>query len=159
MSELYTIMCRLAKNIQDSLAEANNVAEETISSMRTVRSFANELNEAARYKSKLKIVYKYQMQESFVYGAFTIISKLVENVTVVASLFYGGYLVMNHELTPGHLISYIFYWISLDECFESIGDVFTGMMQAVGAAEKVLEIIHREPKINHNSGLLTELLK
>ena len=40
---------KLAEHIQDSLAYANESAEEVVSSMRTVRSFATETNEIDRY--------------------------------------------------------------------------------------------------------------
>ena len=81
-----------------------------------------------------------------------IVIQSIDNFLVTITLLYGGYLVINHELSPGNLISYMFYWIALGECLDSIGDVYTGMMQAVGAAEKVFRIIYRKPKINHFSG-------
>ena len=34
----------------------------------------------------------------------------------------------------------------------AMGSVFSSLMQAVGAAEKVFELIDREPKIDHKSG-------
>ena len=120
--------------------------------MRTVRSFSNEENECIHYNSKLKTVFKYQVQESIVYGVFSIIINFIDNFLVTVTLLYGGFLVINKELSPGNLISYMFYWIALGECLNAIGDVYTGMMQAVGAAEKVFRIIHRKPKIDNHSG-------
>ena len=149
----YLSPLRVAKQIQDSLALANNVAEEVITSMRTVRSFSNEKNESTHYNTKLKTVFKYQVQEAIIYGVFSIIINCIDNFLVTVTLLYGGFLVINKELSPGNLISYMFYWIALGECLNSIGDVYTGMMQAVGAAEKVFRIIHREPKIDHHSGV------
>ena len=40
---------RLSREVQDALAEASEVAEETISGIRTVRSFTQEEQEVARY--------------------------------------------------------------------------------------------------------------
>ena len=67
---LYLCLQSLAKRVQDSLAEANEVAEETCSSMRTVRSFANELTEGARYAAKLGITYKLKVKEAFAYAGY-----------------------------------------------------------------------------------------
>ena len=36
--------------------------------------------------------------------------------------------------------------------FQSIAWTFTGLMQAVGASEKVFEFIDRKPEIKHDSG-------
>ncbi len=56
--------------MRDSLARANEVAEEACSSMRTVRSFANETNESQRYIEKLQVTYKLKVKESFAYAGF-----------------------------------------------------------------------------------------
>ncbi len=56
--------------MRDSLARANEVAEEACSSMRTVRSFANEQNEAASYVSKLRVTYRLKLKEAAAYAGF-----------------------------------------------------------------------------------------
>ena len=56
--------------MQDSLARANEVAEETCSSMRTVRSFANEPVETARYAEKLVVTRKLKVKEAFAYAGY-----------------------------------------------------------------------------------------
>ena len=120
--------------------------------MRTVRSFSNERNESRHYDNKLKTVFKYQVREAVIYGLFSILVNMIDNLLVTVTLLYGGFLVINKDLSPGNLISYMFYWIALGECLNEIGDVYSGMMQAVGAAEKVFRIIYRVPKIDHHSG-------
>ena len=45
-------MRRLARDVQDALAGAGEVAEESIAGLRTVRSFAAEKNEAERYGAR-----------------------------------------------------------------------------------------------------------
>lgn len=58
---------KLSKEVQNALAKANNTAEETISAMKTVRSFANEETEANVYWQKLQQVYKLNKRESMAY--------------------------------------------------------------------------------------------
>lgn len=53
--------------MQSALAKANNTAEETISAMKTVRSFANEETEANVYWQKLQQVYKLNKREAMAY--------------------------------------------------------------------------------------------
>lgn len=53
--------------MQSALAKANNTAEETISAMKTVRSFANEEAEANVYWQKLQQVYKLNKREALAY--------------------------------------------------------------------------------------------
>ncbi|EAW98359.1 ATP-binding cassette, sub-family B (MDR/TAP), member 9, isoform CRA_g [Homo sapiens] len=58
---------RLSKEVQNALARASNTAEETISAMKTVRSFANEEEEAEVYLRKLQQVYKLNRKEAAAY--------------------------------------------------------------------------------------------
>ena len=50
-------MKTLRKKFQDKLAEANSVAEETISNMRTVRSFSNERKRGVLYDKDIDFTY------------------------------------------------------------------------------------------------------
>uniref|UniRef100_A0A8C3PEQ6 ABC-type oligopeptide transporter ABCB9 n=1 Tax=Chrysemys picta bellii TaxID=8478 RepID=A0A8C3PEQ6_CHRPI len=58
---------KLSKEVQNALAKANNTAEETISDMKTVRSFASEDMEANVYWEKLQQVYKLNRKEALAY--------------------------------------------------------------------------------------------
>lgn len=53
--------------MQNALARASTTAEETISAMKTVRSFANEEAEAEVYAQKLQQVYKLNRKEAAAY--------------------------------------------------------------------------------------------
>ncbi|MEE6513016.1 hypothetical protein FKM82_020437 [Ascaphus truei] len=58
----------LAVRVQESLSKANQVAEETFSNMKTVRSFANEEGEYRRYERKLQDTYQLNKMEAMSYG-------------------------------------------------------------------------------------------
>ena len=60
----------LQKKVQDTLAAANSVAEEACSTMRTVRSFANEFQEAICYREKLQKTYGVKRKEAIAYAGY-----------------------------------------------------------------------------------------
>ncbi|WAR01939.1 ABCB9-like protein [Mya arenaria] len=123
----------LAEKVQNSLAEANNVAEEDCSTMRTVRSFANETGEVQRYADKLAETFKLNMRQGFMYSGYVVCSMWFELGLTVAVLYYGGHLVISGHLTGGTLISFILYQVQLGNCLN------------------VFEYIDRVPAI-HNQG-------
>ena len=67
-------------------------------------------------------------------------------VLVIGIVFYGGYLVRNGEMSSGKLVSFLLYLQSLSDAFSSIGWVFSSLTQAVGAADKVFELLNRKPR-------------
>lgn len=61
----------IAVLVQESLAKANQVATETFSNMKTVRSFANEDGETERYRERLEDTYSLNKKEALAYAAST----------------------------------------------------------------------------------------
>ncbi|KFW87943.1 ATP-binding cassette sub-family B member 9, partial [Phalacrocorax carbo] len=74
-------------------------------------------------------------------------------VVQVSILYYGGHLVISGQMTSGNLISFIIYEFVLGDCMESVGSVYSGLMQGVGAAEKVFEFIDRKPTMVNDGSL------
>lgn len=67
---IFLLLCfsqKLAKDVQTALAKANSIAEETISAIKTVRSFANEETEANAYSDKLQRLYCLYKNEAVAY--------------------------------------------------------------------------------------------
>lgn len=61
----------IAKDVQDSLAKANQVATETFSYMKTVKSFANEDGETEKYRLRLDDTYALNKKEALAYAGST----------------------------------------------------------------------------------------
>jgi ATP-binding cassette subfamily B (MDR/TAP) protein 9 len=61
----------------------------------------------------------------------------MEAIVDLTTLYYGGFLVIRGELSGGGLVSFLLYSLSLGQAIEEIGDVYTGLVDAVGAAAKV----------------------
>ncbi|XP_031572026.1 ATP-binding cassette sub-family B member 9-like [Actinia tenebrosa] len=145
---------KLSAAVQDSVAEANEVVAEVVSSMKTVRSFANEDGELNRYKEKNSKVFRLKVKEAICFGGYSWCTEILILAMEVIILFYGGHLVLSGELTGGNLVSFILYQLELSFCLEEVGDVYTGFMEALGAAQKVFKLIKREPKILNNGSVV-----
>ncbi|KAM4809866.1 ABC-type oligopeptide transporter ABCB9 [Rhinophrynus dorsalis] len=150
---------KLAKDVQTALAQANSTAEETISAMKTVRSFANEETEASVYRDKLQQVYTLYKKEAIAFTYYVWSTGFTQLVLQISILYYGGHLVISGQMTSGNLISFVIYEFLLGDCMESIGSVYGGLMQGVGAAEKVFEFIDRKPKMENNGTLTPDHLE
>jgi ABC-type multidrug transport system fused ATPase/permease subunit len=59
-------------------------------------------------------------------------------------VFYGGLLVRNGSLSIGDLVQFLLYLQSLSDGFASIGYIFSSLTQAVGAGDKIFELMQRK---------------
>uniref|UniRef100_A0A3Q0RXD2 ATP-binding cassette, sub-family B (MDR/TAP), member 9 n=1 Tax=Amphilophus citrinellus TaxID=61819 RepID=A0A3Q0RXD2_AMPCI len=121
----------LTKKVQTTLAEANKVAEETISAMKTVRSFANESGEADSYYTRLLAMFQLNKKQALAYACYMWSSC----VGIMRGLCV---------FSRSHSLYFIYH--STGCLFSSIASVYTGLMQGVGAAEKVFKYLDRKPK-------------
>ncbi|PRW60050.1 ATP-binding cassette sub-family B member 9 [Chlorella sorokiniana] len=145
---------RLSKKVQTELAEANSVAEEALSSMTTVKAHAAEDSTMAAYAARLLRFYHLQRREAIAYGLYMSTNTFLSAAVVAATLFYGGTLVLAGAMSAGALVSFMLFQQSLSSAFQALGDVFSALSAAVGAAEKVVELMKRPPAVPETGALV-----
>ncbi|WP_434391573.1 ABC transporter ATP-binding protein [Melittangium boletus] len=142
----------LSKEAQDALAAANEVAEESLSGVRTVRSFAAERHEVERYRSATERAYDVArrriMQSSYFLAGASSAGYLASAVV----LWYGGRLVLDGAMTVGNLTSFLIYSLMVAVALGSLADLWADFMRASGAAERVFELTDRVPAIPASGG-------
>ena len=136
---------KISKRTQKALAEATEVAEESLGGVRTIRAFAGEPFASADFSAKLgEFCRQNSIEARYVIG-YTFLYTFLPMVITVLVLWYGGMLVLHGSLNPGALVSFMLYQQQLTSCFGAIGDVFTSITTALGAADKVFELIDTKP--------------
>ncbi|VDO87295.1 unnamed protein product [Heligmosomoides polygyrus] len=149
----------LSERTQNAIAESNDVAEEVLSTMRTVRSFACENVEGDRFYVKLTKTLNVTKTKAIAYIGFLWVSELFQTFIIVAVLWYGGHLVLSGKMKSELLVSFLLYQMQLGDNLRQMGEVWTGLMQSVGASRKVFEYIDRVPSILHYGTAQPTLLK
>jgi len=137
----------MTKLMQKKLADGNSISEAALGSMSTVRALGAESTEMDEFQMSMDQYLSLNTRGAVAYlGYATAVTSCPQLVTAVV-LFYGGMLVMSDEdpMTSGQLVSFLLYLSSLSDAFNSIGFIFASLTQAVGAADKVFELIHRKP--------------
>jgi ABC transporter fused permease/ATP-binding protein len=135
----------LSRDVQDSLASASEVAEETIAGMRTVRSFASEPAEVKRYAGVVDKSFQISRRRAITGGLFVGGASLGGFIAIAAVLWYGGRLVLSGALSVGALTSFFIYSLVVAFSLGAVSDVWADFMKASGAASRIFEILDRKP--------------
>jgi len=141
-------MSKLAKAAQDALARANEAAEETIAGIRTVRSFAREEAEAARYGERIWDSFRVSRRRIRLMAVFVGVMTLAAFGSVSAVLWFGGRMVMGGSLTVGELASFILYTLIVAMSLSALADLWSDFARARGASERVFELMDRPPIVD-----------
>jgi ATP-binding cassette subfamily B protein len=143
----------LARRYQDALAEASHVAEESFSSIRTVRAYVAEASEADRFGAATGAAYQAARRRAMAAGIFIGGASAGVYGAAAAVLGYGGLLVSRGELSAGALTAFLVYTLLMAMSLGALADLWAEVMRSLGAAEKVLALIDRVPLMPLSGGL------
>lgn len=143
---------KLSREAQDTLAKANEVAEETISGIRTVRAFAREDREKQRYHQAIEESFVVARKRALAGGIFGGVVSFAAYSAIAIVLWYGGRLVIQQQMTLGQLTSFLLYTLIVAFSLGTLGSLWADFMRAVGAAERVFDLMERTSAIPTGQG-------
>lgn len=131
----------LSRQAQDKLAISNTIVEETLQGIASVKAFVNEAYEANRYAKILQDVVGIAVRGAKFRGVFASFIVFCLFGTFVGVIWYGSLLVSLHQIKVGDLTTFIMYSIFVGAAMGSFPDLYANLQKAVGASERVLEIL------------------
>jgi ABC transporter fused permease/ATP-binding protein len=143
---------RLARDVQDALAGAGEIAEESIAGIRTVRAFTAEPEEARRYGEAVGKALGLARKRILAGGTFMAVASFASYGAAALVIWYGGRLVLHGQMTPGQLTSFLVYTLIVAFSLGGLADLWADLMRATGAAERVFELLDRVPTIPPEGG-------
>jgi ATP-binding cassette subfamily B protein len=107
--------------MQDRIDDVNQVLREQIAGMRVVRAFVRERAERQRFGQANAELTATALTTGRLMAVMFPVVMLVQNLTGVAIVWFGGHLINSHQMSLGSLIAFIGY----------ITQVLMGLMQTV----------------------------
>lgn len=144
----------ISRELQDTLAASTSLAQEKISNIRTVRSFAMETREVEGYKKQMGEVLVKGEREAMVQAKFYGVTGMAGNMIVLTVLYYGGSLVTTNVLTVGNLASFVLYSAYVGIGLSGVSTFYGEMMKGLGASTRLWELTDREPLIPSAGGIV-----
>jgi ATP-binding cassette subfamily B protein len=141
-----------SRKVQAALAEANGVADEVLSGIRTVRAFAAERYEVGRYRHGLERAFELARERSRLSTAYVASTSFAGLAAAAVVLWYGSRLMLRGELSMGGLTSFLVYSTLVSMALSGLTDLWADLMRASGCAERVFEMLDRQPAMPSTGG-------
>jgi subfamily B ATP-binding cassette protein MsbA len=139
---------RLSTKVQDRLAEANSVLEETLSAIRIVQSFVREEYERARYRDRIQDSLKLAVRRAVASGGFIAFIILVVYSGIAVVLWFGSRMVIAGQMSAGDLIAFVLYTFFVGGAVGGMSELYGQFNQAIGATRRVFELLDTQPEIS-----------
>lgn len=141
---------------QDVLASASSNVEETINGIVTVQSFGREKHEEEKYASRhLEKLFSVQLRNANVISLFSSVVQFLVFSALVVVFWYGGVLIINNEITPGKLTTYVLYAVYMSASMIELGMHYTSLKELTGASRRVFEILDEQSDLK-DAGVLSK---
>lgn len=134
---------KYSKDFQAAIAEASVVADETISGVRTVKSFVQEPHEISRYGEALDTSFLSARSRARSIAEFMALAMAAGFAAICFVLWYGGREVILSNLSVGDLTQFLLYLLIVAIGVGSLGSLWGDIMAGIGATQRVFEIIER----------------
>ncbi|ANQ89114.1 TPA: ABC transporter ATP-binding protein [Staphylococcus pseudintermedius] len=141
------IMQKISTNTQTEIANFSGLLGRVLTEMRLVKVANTEKLELDKAHSNLKTIYNLGLKQAKIAAVVQPISGIIMLITIGIILGFGGMRIASGAISAGTLVAMIFYVLNLSIPLINISTLVTDYKKAVGASQRIYEILH-EPLEN-----------
>ncbi|MBH0172698.1 ABC transporter ATP-binding protein [Fictibacillus sp. 23RED33] len=129
------------RGIRKSMANLNTKVQENISGINTVKSLSREDFEINKFDTSNEDYKSQYLNTSHIWAKYFPVMELIGNLSVVLLLAYGGYLVIQGNLTAGELVAFFsLVWYIMGPIM-NLGFIMNTFSQSKASGERLLEVL------------------
>ena len=136
---------RFSKKAQDSIAESNNIILNAISGIKNVKIFVNEGFESVKYGRAVDEVKGLAIKSAIWRGLFAAFVILMMFGSVVWLIWQGMVMVQlgpeNGGISSSEFFKFLLLSVMIGASFGGVSSLFGNLQKAVGATERLIEIL------------------
>jgi ATP-binding cassette subfamily B protein len=135
------------QEVQQRIAELTADAEENISGVRVVKSFARESHQLKRFHHSVSRVFDQSMVATRLEATFNPAIGFLPQLGLAAVLLIGGESVIHHHLNLGQFTQFYLYLNMLIGPMRSLGVTLGLAQRATASGARIFQVLDRDPRI------------
>ena len=120
---------------------------EAFAGNRVVTSYNLHDYQSERFNKTLYDIFKLGIKMIKRTGMMSPMMHFIVSVGVAGVIWYGSYLIINNQLTPGGFFSFVTALLMLYQPVKSLGSNMTRVQMSIMAMERFFELSEREPLV------------
>lgn len=125
----------------------NNTVQENLTGIRVVKSFVRRAFENEKFHSAADSVRKSQVNAEKIVILNMPLMQIVAYSCIIASLWFGGRMIVAGDMLTGELVSFITYITQILMSLMMLSMVFISIIISRASITRVCEILNEEPEI------------
>jgi ATP-binding cassette subfamily B protein len=140
------------QEVQQRIAELTANAEENISGVRVVKSFAREPLQLERFRHSVSRVFDQAMTATRLEARYNPMIGFLPQLGLAAVLLVGGRSVIHAHLSLGQFSAFYFYLNMLISPMRSLGVTLGLAQRAAASGARIFQLLDREPRLTSAPG-------
>ena len=142
---------KLSASVQDQLADATTVLEESIAGVRVVKSFTREPYEKKRFSASIEKTVELAMARIRLASTFGPSVSFLAFSAAVSIFWFGGNEVLAGRLSAGQLIFFLILTMTIAGSIGQFSGLWSSLQEALGATNRLFEILDTVPEVQEKS--------
>jgi len=140
-------------SVQDRMAELTTTLSETFTGIKMVKAFGMEEFEGKRFNEKNRRYLSIFLKVTRISEIPSPLMEFIGGLGIAFVVFYGGSQVIKGTTSTGTLFSFITAILMLYAPVRRLGQVNINLQQAIGATERVFQILDMRGEVYRGDGL------
>jgi ABC-type multidrug transport system fused ATPase/permease subunit len=140
------------QEVQQRLGELTAEAEENVSGVRVVKSFAREDRQLERFRASVTRVFDQAVYATRLEARYTPMISFLPNLGLAAILLVGGRQVIAGSLSLGDFTAFYAYLLMLITPMQTLGYMLSATQRATASGARIFELLDRAPRITAPAG-------
>lgn len=128
-------------NVQESLGQMTESAEEQFGGIRVTKKFAVEPIMTERFGATVDRVRENQLKLVRVSSVFGALIPFLGTLSLIISIAFGGYLTIHHRITLGSFVALTLYVRMMVNPLQQIGNVINTMQRSRASLERINDLL------------------
>ena len=137
---------------QQRIGELTADAEESISGVRVIKSFAREPRQLTRFRQSVGRVFSQAMVATRLEATYNPVIGFLPQLGLAAVLLLGGEKVINAHLTLGQFTEFYLYVNMLITPMRSLGVILNLAQRATASGARIFQVLDRAPRLTSPPG-------
>ena len=141
------VLRKIGIAVQERMADINTTLVESFAGIGVIKAFLLERVKRTTFRAQNLAYYKANVRTVKRMSALSVVTEVIGSTGGLAVLMIGGGRVLSGQLSAGEFTLFIGALVSLIHPFKRLSRLHSVNEQAMGAAQRILEVLQTEPTV------------